>query len=337
MSAFRANVGPVVVTKFGRNLWAASSPINVFFTYHNPVGLRVISDVRDVAGAIGEAVMGIHLLPRLPMWLKVDVVPECLLFATSQVGLLLLKPWVIPVFIERHSRADPHGKDQPAGAFSACCARADHPIADLCLRANFRFARRERTEFHEGVRRKPKIARYDIRIEIHPLSTAAIAVDPAWCALASVRVFPLTGLSGDRVYDTITVPSYHGIRVVFQRLWELAVIVAMPPYTNDALALLLRVLDLPVYPLAVLRLWRDVNNENACPIDLRRQDLRFNIVGCLCVVFLARMDRGVANMQALTFEQIFQLPEACVILVHVANENVRDVLVAHHEALEKAV
>lgn len=86
--------------------------------------------------------------------------------------------------------------------------------------------------------------------------------------------------------------------------------------------MLVRVVDLPVDPIAVTGLGRDQHNEHASPIDLRSEDLALDIVFVLSAVRLERVYRTVARDAAVLLKKLLKCRKAVVVLVDVTNEDI---------------
>lgn len=120
---------------------------------------------------------------------------------------------------------------------------------------------------------------------------------------ATVRLFPRV-LPVDRVNDFIAVPPNQGIGILFQRIREVAFLLAMLPNTNNALALFGCILDFSVHPVAVLGLRRNVADEHSSPVDSRGQDLRLYVVLISSIVELSCMDGGIPDLYPFRSQQI---------------------------------
>src|SRR5215472_3084541 len=103
-------------------------------------------------------------------------------------------------------------------------------------------------------------------------SRTAVSNDSTRRRLSSVWILPRVRLAGYCVDYAVAVPADHGIGVVLQCFREFTVGVAVAPHADNSLANFLCVLDFPIYPSTVFRLWGYIDNKDTCPSDLRRQD-----------------------------------------------------------------
>ena len=94
------------------------------------------------------------------------------------------------------------------------------------------------------------------------------------------------------------------------------------PDTDNPLAELLGVFNLPVDPLAVLGLGRDVDDERPRPLNLRREDLGLDVFGALCIVRAGEKDSAVAKLAPVFCRQVLHLLKPRLTLVDVAHENI---------------
>lgn len=137
----------------------------------------------------------------------------------------------------------------------------------------------------------------------------------------TVRLFPRV-LPIDGVNDCIAVPSNQCVGILFQGFREVAFLLAMLPHANNALALFGRIFDFPVHPIAILGLRGNVANEHSSPVDGRGKDLRLYVMLIGRIVELPCMDGGIPDFDSLRGQQILQLLEPVIVLVHMANEDV---------------
>ena len=107
---------------------------------------------------------------------------------------------------------------------------------------------------------------------------------------------------------------------------------AMIPDPDDALPKLMGVLDLPVDPIAMLRVRCNEHDNCACPFDTRGEDLAFDIIGIPRVVGFVAIDGTIARRAAIFGEKILQWLQPRVILVDMADEYIAD-FITHGRSL----
>lgn len=56
-----------------------------------------------------------------------------------------------------------------------------------------------------------------------------------------------------------------------------------------------------------------------------------------CLVFLTLMDRGIADVHALVFQQVLEFAQAFVVFMHVADEDVGDDFLGHGNGPRKSI
>jgi hypothetical protein len=94
------------------------------------------------------------------------------------------------------------------------------------------------------------------------------------------------------------------------------------PHPDDPLALFVRILELPIHPLAFVSFSRDQHHQCARPSNPGRENRRFNILGIRCLVGLGTVDRTVPDIVPAPFQQVFKSLKRNVILMDVGDENV---------------
>ena len=86
-------------------------------------------------------------------------------------------------------------------------------------------------------------------------------MDNARCAFCSIWIFPIVDFAIYRIDDTISYPTHHSVSIFVQRIGDFAAGFAVCPNSHYTFALLLRVFNFPIYPLAVFSFWRNINNQ----------------------------------------------------------------------------
>src|ERR1700692_1536752 len=110
-----------------------------------------------------------------------------------------------------------------------------------------------------------------------PLATESL--DGTGIAKLAGGQAPLIGLPRDGVDDAVALPSPTVVGVFLEGFRNVAFIRPVRVHAHDALALLFRILNLPVHPVTVFCLGRNVHEESAGPSDLRGENTGLDIVG----------------------------------------------------------
>src|SRR5690606_41920609 len=83
-----------------------------------------------------------------------------------------------------------------------------------------------------------------------------------------IWILPAVDVSVDRIDDALTVPANHRVGILPERFGHFAVVVTARPDANDPLSLLVRVLDLPVDPVAAFRRDRKSTRLNSSHVKI---------------------------------------------------------------------
>ena len=69
-----------------------------------------------------------------------------------------------------------------------------------------------------------------------------------WWLFRSVRSLPVVNSTFDGVDNSVALPPDHGVCVLLQCVWNIALAFPACPHAYDALIVLLGVFDFPIYP-----------------------------------------------------------------------------------------
>src|SRR5712671_1892886 len=115
----------------------------------------------------------------------------------------------------------------------------------------------------------------------------AVSHDRSLRAHVSGGRSPFLRLSIDGIDYLVAVPSDDGVCVFVQGLGKIGFAGAVCPNTNNTFPQLLRVFDLPVHPVAISRVGRDIDDQGTGPCDSWSENFTLNVFRVLRLVEVA--------------------------------------------------
>lgn len=144
--------------------------------------------------------------------------------------------------------------------------------------------------------------------------------------MITTRIFSYGIVAVDRRDDVAAVPCDNGIAKFVQSVRNFASVAAAFPDPDNLLALLGGIFNFPIYPITIFRVFRNVHHHDAAGFNSRRQYFTLDIFGRFRVVEFVGGNRVISHCHAGFLQQGFQVGEAGIVFVDVADKGVLGVV-----------